>query len=827
MNTRTAFLGTSAFTFRQALRTLAARPAFTIVTLLTLTLGIGAGTAVFALSNWLIFRPVPGIARPKDLVTIRLEFADRAGGFYTMSMPEYRAVAATPGIRALAAAADVSFHVATSNEAPVRVSGGVVTSNYFQVLEQRMTAGRAFGAAEDDPGNASVAVISDGFWRQVLARDPNVLGRQITINGQPFRVVGVAAQGFHGPDRSGHADLWVPVASFRSSMPSYPATLLTGNVGIFFSLIGRPAPGVAAGTINEQLKVTQANLSAAQPKFGKYKRSFFAAHDGLMVPAWQRDGLRQMFALLLGIAALLMILTSANVANLLFAHAHERAAELATRQALGATRGHVVRQLVLEGLILSLGGGSLALLLSAALGRWIDGMVIAKNLPALSAVGIDWRVFVFAVGISILTCVAASLAPAFIGSRVDLVASLKVTGRGSLRANRTVRRALTFVQVSVAVMLLAVGSLLVRSVLARYRVPLGYDADQVLAFSVDASVQGYSKERTVTYFRDTLAALRQVPGVSNAGLAYIEPFRLIGMGDLGLTPVGRPDAAETMGDANMVSEGFFPTLGVRFVNGRDFRPEEVFHSDASGNGVLIVNETMARKLFGTSDASGRQATATFPDTRVLTIVGVVSDLQTRDAGGAPIKATAYEPFGQSFLSGWGALHLRVTEPAAAVAPRVREVMRRLDGQLPIYDVELVSESLDRFLAEPLLLARTVETFAVLATLIAALGLYGVLSRGVEERRKEFGIRVALGARPLSVAGSITREAIAMSLAGGIAGAGGAVWLAHVIEARLFGVRAADPLSLGAAMALAVVVGLAASVAPAIRASRVDVVHELR
>ena len=277
----------------------------------------------------------------------------------------------------------------------------------------------------------------------------------------------------------------------------------------------------------------------------------------------------------------------------------------------------------------------------------------------------------------------------------------------------------------------------------------------------------------------------------------------------------------------MVSEGFFPALGVQLLNGRDFSPEEVFHSDEGGGGVLIVNATMAQQLFGTADAAGRQVTATFPERRVLTIVGVVSDFRTRDVGDTLVRPTAYEPFGQSFLPGWGAFHMRLTQPATVVAPRVREAMRRLDPQLPIYDVELVSDSLNRYLAEPRLLARTVETFAILATLVAAFGLYGVLSRGVEERRKEFGIRVALGARPSIVAGLIMRDAVAVSIAGGIAGAGGAVWLAYLIETRLYGVRPLDPVSLGVAATLALAAGLLAAAVPSLRAARVDVVHELR
>jgi predicted permease len=813
-----------AFELRQAVRALVKRPAFSLITLVTLTLGIGAGTAVFTLSNWLIFRPVPGVSDPDGLVTIRLEFP--SGGFYTMSAAEYRAVAATPGLASAGAAADATFYISTGGGGPQRVEGAVVTANYFDVLGQHLTMGRAFGAREEDPGNADVAIVSDAFWRTSLGSDPGAIGRAITINGYRFTVIGVAARGFRGPDRSGHAHIWVPLASFAHSMPSYPATLLTGNVGVFFSILGRRSDGVTTASVGDALKVTQATIAASQPNRRKFKDSALVASAGLAVPDWQREGLRQMFALLLGVSALLLVLTCANVANMFFAHAHERAGELATRQALGASRARVVRQLTLESLLLALGGGAMALAASVAVGRAVDGLVIARTLPALSAIGVDWRVFAFALAVSAVVCLASSLAPALMGSRVDLVTSLKATGRGGMRRSRGVRRLLTFVQVGVAVLLLGVGALLVRSLLARYQVPLGYDAQRVLAFAVDSSVQGYSKERTVTYYRETLNRVRSLPGVSDAGLAYIEPFQMIG-GGISLTPVGAADAKSVVGDTNMVTDGFFTTLGVRFLGGRDFRADEIFRADTDGNGVVIVNAAMARALFGTEAVAGRQVIASFPEKRSITIVGVVADIRTRDVGDAPVKPTAYEPFGQSFLSGWGTVHLRLTQPAAAVVPAVRRVMTELDPNLPIGDVELVSDALDRHLAEPRLLAHTIEAFAALATLVAALGIYGVLSRSVEERRREFGIRAALGAQPSRLAALVTREALVLALAGGAAGVLATWALARAIEARLYSVRPADPLSLGSAAAVAVVAALLAAAVPAWRARRVNPVAELR
>ncbi len=811
---------------RQMLRAFRQHPGFALITVLTLTLGIGANTIVFSLANWLMFRPVPGVSRPDDLVSMRIEFKSGDGGFYFWSVPEMQRVAGTPGLASVAAAAASSFHIVIGDAAPIRVEGGVATTNYFDVLGQHMTRGRAFSPREDDPGLASVAIVSDHFWHSTLGGDPAVIGRRIVLNGHTFEIIGVAERGFRGPDRSGHEDIWVPLASFRQSMPSYPATLLTGKVSLFASLLARKDPGVTVEQIRDRLKNVLASLQTTDPKNFKYPRAMISARAGLDVPAWQRDGLRQMFALLLTVAGLLLLLTCANVANLLFARTHERAAELATRQALGASRAQVVRQLLLEGLVLSSAGTGLALVAAMAAGAWMNGLVVGRNLPALSTVPIDWRVFAFACATSIVTSVAASLLPAVFGSRVDLLTTLRQGGRGHSPAGRGVRRILTTVQVGIAVALLSVGLLLVRSMLARYQVPLGYDTKNVLAFSIDASAQGYSEDRTRHLYADALDALRQIPGVTAAGVAWVEPFKPIG-GGLSLKPVDSPDFKPVSGDTNNVSEGFFPALGVRFLSGRDFTPSETLLTKGIGDKPVIVNETMARKLFGSTNVVGRVVDASYPEGTRLTIVGVVSNIRTRNVSYDDVSATAYQPFGQGFLSGWGTLHVRLNTPAAAVIPRVRETMRAIDPQLPIYDVELLSDAVDRYLAESRLLTTTIGAFAVVATLVAALGLYGVLSRGVEERRREFSVRVALGAEPFAIARLVAREAMLLTLAGGVIGLAAAALIGQTIKARLFGVVPVDPASLGLAMAVVIAAALLSALAPARRAARMDVVAELR
>jgi predicted permease len=470
-------------------------------------------------------------------------------------------------------------------------------------------------------------------------------------------------------------------------------------------------------------------------------------------------------------------------------------------------------------------GAGLALAGAAAMGQWINGLVISRSLPAMADVPIDWRVFLFAAGVSLLASVTASILPAVVGSRVRLSPALAQGARGQSAAGRRVRRALTALQVGVAVALLAVGLLLVRSMVARYRLPLGYQAGNVLSFSLDGTAQGYKEDRLRQLFGDALEGLRQQPGVVQAGYAWSGPFKLVGAG-IQYRPADQPNSTPVGVDVNSISDGFLPALGVRFVDGRDFTPAEARDSAKEGARVVIFSEALARKMFGTPSVAGRRVLASFPEGASVTIVGVVADIRDKRLDDAPVEPTAYRPFAGG-TTGWGTLYARLTAPMDVVAPRVREMMRALDPHVPIYDVELVSASVDRYLAEPRLLAQTIATFAALAVLVAGLGLYGVLARGVEERRKEFGIRAALGAGPAAIGRLVTREALLVTIAGGAVGLGAAFWMARLIRARLFGVSPSDPTSMAIALGVVVAMALASTLAPAKRAVTIDVVKELR
>jgi predicted permease len=817
--------------FTHAIRALARRPSFAAITILTLTLGIAATTSVFSLANWLMWRPLPGVADADRLVTFRKEMAD--GGSWAMSMPEFRQLSALPALSSVAGRTSDSLNVSLPGGTPARLGAELTTNNYFATLGQRMTLGRPFEPQDDVPG-ANVVIVSDRYWEAAFERDPGALGRTVVINGHPFVVIGVAARGFHGPDRAGGVDVWVPLVS----MSNNPADLLSNtHIGVLLSAVGRLTPGATIEQVN-----AQAEALRLPPMQGVAGTLHFRAQPGLDLPPWQREGLRQTVLLLLGVVALLLVLTCANVANLMFAHAHGRRAELATRQALGASRARVVRQLLLEGAILSSAGAAISLALAWALGRGIEGLLIGPTLPTLDRVEIDWRVFLFAAAIAMVACLCATLWPALSGSRVDVGSALKQAGRGQMPPARRMRRVLTGLQVAVSVTLLCGGGLLMRSLQARYQVPLGFDTASVLAFSVEPGRAGRDDAGSRQFFRDLLADVRGEPGVAAAGVAWIEPFRLIGSGGTAIRAYGQGEDKQISADMNAVSSGFFSSLGAHLLNGRDFTDAESPPSNQEGSGVMIVNATLARALFGTTDVAGRRVVIGYPSQPVRTIVGVVADIRTRSFGD-PVGPVAYEPFGESFRISWGTVHVRIPpSPAASagyartaslagqapvVVQHMREIVNRLAPGLPIYGVELVSESLDRYLAEDRLVTKCTVLFAGLATLIAAIGLYGLVARGVAERRHEFGVRAALGARPSSIARLVAGEAFRVSLAGGVAGIAAAMWLSRFIASRLYSVKAEDPVSIAVAFAIVAGVTLVSTLGPARRAAKIGVAEELR
>jgi predicted permease len=537
-----------------------------------------------------------------------------------------------------------------------------------------------------------------------------------------------------------------------------------------------------------------------------------------------RTRLTETVTVLAGAVLLLLALACANAATLMLARSQGLRVDVATRLALGASRWRVARLFLSESVVLCLAAAAAALVMAALTSRLLEGTTLQPGLPPLGRAGLDWQVFGFAFAIAVGVSALAGMLPAIRGSRVDLRAGLAEAGRSHSADRRRTARVLTAAQVALSVTLLLGAALLVRSMQSRLSIPTGFDASSVVSFSVEPGIQGYGP-RQEPFYRDLLDRVRALPGVRAAGLSWL---RLYGLGaantefrvesDAAAAPVSSP--------SNMVSPGFFVALGLDFVEGRDFAADEFQRPDAAGGGVAILTESLARRTFGPGRAVGQRIVMAYPKGRVRTIVGVVSDTRQRRLVG-DTGEMFFEPFGQSFPAGSASVVLGLSAPVDAVLPAVRQAVRTLDADLPIYDVSLLDDSIRKQFADDLLVMRFTAVLAGLATLLAAVGLYGVLARLVTGRRREFAVRTALGATPATLSGLVAREASVVVVTGLACGVPLSWWLARLIESRLFGVTRLDPWSAAAAVGVMVLVALVSTLPAARRAARLDPADVLR
>ena len=810
---------------RHASRALMTHASYTATVTLTLALGIGANAAVFSLANWLLLRPLPGVVHHDELVTLNLGSND--GGTGPVSVPAVdRIGASVPALREIAGYQEVAVHVAAATAAaPRRLDSEIVTGNYFDLLGGPLQMGRGFSANEGrDPGRPPVVVVSDRFWRQDLGGAPDVLGHPLTINGTIWTIVGVAVPAFHGATRTGDTDAWVPIAQHRHILPVYDADLLSNpKQRVFFNMVGRLARGASIEAVSAQTEAVRQQLSAEAPRDYQLSHWRFIVRPGLVARPWVVERLTRSMTVLVAAVGLLLILTAANVGNLMLVRATARRAEIATRLALGASRVRVARLLLVESVLMSLGAGALALVLAALVGRALEGVVLLQSLPPMQRPLLDWRVLGFACAASLLVACGAGVVPALSGSRVDLQTALRDDARTHTSGRRRVRQAFTVAQVAISVSLLVGALLLVRSMNARRAIDPGFDASRVLTFSVEPQLQGYDDARRAVFFPALIDRVRRMPGVRAAGIAWRSPFALIGAGEH-VWAAGREEATRTDAEYNIISNGVFDALGLKIVAGRDFTEAEVFHG-AAGDGVVIISESLARRLFGEAPAIDRVVARSSPTGARLRVVGVVADMrETRIL--EPVQPLLFTPIQQGFMQ-WGAVLVGLDAPAHQVLPAMRRAVAAIDPTLPIYNAETLDATIGRQIANDALISRLTTVFAVLALVVAALGLYGVLARGVAERQREFGIRAALGAGPASVARLVGGDAVRVVLVGVAIGLVASWWLAKFLEGELFGITRFDLVSFTGAAGVVAIVAVIAALAPVRKAVRLDLSELLR
>jgi predicted permease len=829
-----------------AWRSLRRQPGFSLVVTLTLGIGIGATTAIFSLVDAVLLRPLP-VAHPEQLVAIgdpsRVSSMSEGSTVNTelYSVPLYRDL--RDGTRSLSGmfASGRSGHLdvrvperAGATTAVERARARFVSGSYFQVLGIRAAAGRVFTAADDRDVDAEpVIVISDGYWRRRFAADPRVIGRVMMLNDAPVTIIGVTPPGFTGEIVGQSQDFWMPLGLLAQVQPAYG---WADDRSISWLLVmGRLAPGVTMGRarteIAQVVKQALAEHAASAMDPGDVTRARQAevpVTSGARGFSRLRSTFGQPLVLLMAGVGLVLLIVCANVANLLLARATVRQGEMAVRLALGAARGRLVRQLLTEAVVLAIVGGALGVLVA----WWGSTALVRLASPAEAPIPvgarIDARVLLFASLVSLGTVALFGLFPALRSTRVGLSEALKRRTRGA--AGSTLGRGgsrfaagklLVAAQVALSVLLLVGAGLLVRSIVTLQRTDVGYDRDGLFIVSVDARGGGYMDDRAALLAEQMERRMRAIPGVQD--VTYSENGLFAGT-ESGTTLQVEGFTAEAEDDTTAaydhVGPGYFHAVGARLVRGRDIEARDV----SGAPRVAVINAAMASFFFPTSDPIGRTVTI---DSLTYQIVGVVQDLKDHSLRETPIRRL-YMPYQQRGGSiGTLTFIVRMDPRMPTAAKAARDAVAATDPDLGIYEIGWLTDLMRDSIREDVTLARLAGFFAVLALVLAAIGLYGLVSYTIVRRTSEFGLRMALGAAPANVLTLVLRESLVLMAAGLAIGLPASLAAARVIRGQLYEVSVVDPLTIAVVTVVLALSATIAALVPASRAARVAPLEALR
>jgi predicted permease len=819
---------------RFALRTLRTTPAFTIIVVLTLALGIGANTAIFSLTDQVLLRLLP-VREPERLVVLDGPGPNQGRAFNngTFSYPMYRDFRDQNAVfDGVVARFPAPLTMTISGQAE-RVSGELVSGNFFDVLGVHPAVGRLFTADDDkNPGGHPVAILSYDYWTRRFAADPGILNQKIGLNGTPMTIVGVAPRGFHGVILGEASDVMVPLMMKAQMTPTWDDLL--NRRSRWVTVMARLKRGVTHDQAEAAMNVVYRQINELELKdiataSTSFRQRFVAKHLFLRPGAKGRSDLRDQFStpvlVLMGMVGMVLLIACANVANLLLARGAARQKEVAIRLALGATRGAIVRQRLIESLLLAAAGAVLGIAVA-----WWTSAALIRTLP-FDSVGTvlsaspDARVIVFALLAAVATALLFGLAPALQSTRPILTTTLKdeagsvVGGTGHSRF----RKGLVVAQVSLSVLLLAGAGLFARSLYNLKELNPGFQADQLLGFSIDPSLSGYSRERSIAVFQQLQDQLAQLPEV-HAATASVLPIMTDSNWSSTVKIEGhQPKEGEDMNpDVDAVGPGYFSTMGQPLIAGREFTIKD---GDTAPK-VAILNETMAKMYFRANGALGHHIGWGRDKTLDIEIVGVVKDAKMSTLRGE-IRRYVYTPFTQERELGGMTFYVRARGTADSVATSVRAAARRVDPNLPLFDMKTMTQTMDESLFIERMVAALSLAFGGLATLLAAIGLYGVMSYSVSRRTREIGIRMALGAERGSVIWLVLSEVATMVGLGVAVGVPLALGLSRLVQSQLFGLSAHDPLALVAAACVLTLIALVAGYIPARRATRVDPMLALR
>ena len=800
---------------RYAARALVRSPGFTAAALLTLAIGTGANATVFSFVNALLLRPAPVVSDPASLFSVfTSDFS--SGPYGTTSYPDYQSLREDAAAFSGLAAFTESAAVLRDGETTERVRTMTVSGEFFDVLGLRPAHGRLLTTSDATATAAPAAVIGHDLWRRVFGADPSVIDRVVSINGEPHTVVGVTPARFDGLNLGGTFEVWTPLLG-RADDPAD-----RGRRGL--SMVGRLRPGITIGEAQAQLDGIAANLARTYPATNmgtlrdpKRPRPMVLAPHSRLHPS-TRGTVAMLGAVLMSAVALVLLVACANVASLLLARAAARGREITIRLALGASRARLMRQFMTESLLLGLAGGALGVLFSLWTADALPSFVPAEQARLLDA-SVDARVLAFTMILSVIAGGLFGLAPALHALRPGGQSALKSDGgRTSDAGAGRMRAALVLAQVTLTFVLLVSSGLLVQSLSNALRADLGFGTREAVIANVEIPGTTLTPEQSAIYLDAALDRVRALPGVEGASLARTLP--LAGSGRRGFTMEGyepRP-GEDTELNLNVVEHRYFETMRIPVVDGRAFEARDTARSAP----VAIVNDVLAQRYFG-GRAVGRQVR----DARgsVMQIVGVVRTGKHRSIQEPPLPVVFY-PFSQSYLPRM-TLVARTSGDAADHADAVRQAVRDTHPSLAVFRVMTLSAHLSEALGGERLTATLVGSAGLMALVLAIVGVYGVIAYGVVRRRKEIGVRIALGARPLDVVRLVVAEGVRVTLAGIGLGVAAALGATRLLASLLYGVEPRDIGTFAAAAAVLSIIAVLAAWAPAHRAVRLDPVAALR
>ncbi len=809
---------------RYAFRSLKANPGFATVAVLMLALGIGANSTIFSWVNSVLLDPIPGSARTRELV--QFTYLYKGDVMPSFSYPDYQDISrAAKQVTGIIGWDDLSVGIVVDRDAE-RAWAEIVTANFFDVIGAAVPIGRGFTAQEEQPGAAATVVLSHAYWQRRFNGDPSVIGRQVKINSQPFTIVGVAGEGFHGAVSGLSYDLFLPIGTQPAVMPG--GSRLEARGSRWLSLVARLAPGSSREQARAELDSTIASMRttwASQNRYIDYQAAVFPLDNS---PDGGISVLRPVLLILMAVGGVVLLITCANLAGLLLARASSRQREIAIRLSMGAGRWRIVQQLLIEGMVLA-GLGSVAALVAL---QWTSGLLIGfappSELPIHLEVAVDARVLWFTAAVAIGTVMLFALAPAAMAAPADVATTLREVGAaGRVFSRHRLRRTLVAAQVALSISLLVGAGLCIRSLSAAARMTPGFQAEGIVVGWLDLFSAGYTSEEGRAFYARALDRVRAIPGVESVSLSRRIPLGFMGGSFTDLTVEGHTISDDDpQGVAlNSIGPDYAATMKIPVVKGRDISTNDVSNQPL----VALITETMARIYWKNRDPIGGRFIFGRPRAdqppQWITVVGVVKDIKQRSLNERP-QPVVMIPILQ-FYTPNAVVHVRTATGVDAIAGELLRAMRDLDPRVPFYNVSKLADHTKAATFQQKLAGDLLVVFGALALALAGIGSYGVLSYLVGMRRREIGIRLAVGATQADVFRLIAGSGARLIGAGVIAGLLLSVGVGIGLESLLIGITPMDPITYAGVIVALAIVAATACLLPARRAASVDPVTTLR